>query len=155
MSEDIRLKEKVMRYELTVNTLKDLRSRFHEFPDSEIVDVEFKLSGSQSQTSAIVIILAQDGNTLKKTTSGNELEMVKVQFEIEGLTKFIVKQIQDFRLILISYVTIGFFDNNVYLDFQPSDGKETDIESFSLETNYVRNHCLIGGNRCFWTIIDS
>jgi hypothetical protein len=145
-----------MRNELTKATLPLLRDRFYEFADSKIYHVQLDLMLHPSQMR--VIVAAPDWKNGPATIQNPyEPDILKITFEMEGLTQYVIKQADNYQLVLLSELEIGFFSHEVFLDFDPISS-DTEHKHTYIKDNFNTprvTQLFVACKKCYWTVDET
>lgn len=124
-----------MRNELTQNTVNILKERFDIFHDGMIHNIQLDLMRYPEPNKMKIIVAANDWYTVEVSSGAEKkTEVVKVTFEIEGLTQYIIRQPENYQQVVIYRLNIGFFDDQVYLDFNPLTDDATKKQYYTTES---------------------
>ncbi len=113
-------------------------NRFYQCYDSIIRCISLITTESSNIPKAQVILSVRDG---EEDGDG----WVNLKIKIDGFTEFIGTSIDYYKNeVLSDGIKVGFFDDLVYLDFEPFTDEPEAIEDFK------KSKCLLIGKDIFW-----
>ena len=136
-----------LRHELTVANLTEFRERFKTFHDGLVHQVDINLYRVTTPKANIRIELEARDFVLS-----DKGQWVKLVFEVEDVTKYVLHQERNYNLTVISRLNVGIFDNEIFFDFEPYDYEPQSAADFELRPFVPKAMFLIIGERCFWYI---
>lgn len=133
-----------MKERLLPENLLEFQSRFGTFHDAVIHDVKLNLFSESDPTSIQITVGAREFN------NGKSNQLVNVTFEVDKIKKFQIRQERKHLLSIIFRLNIGFFGNEVYLDFFPSKDNPINAADFEEKKHPASVAFLVIGEECYW-----
>lgn len=123
---------------LNISTMDYFLNRFYQCYDSIIRCISLITTESSNIPKAQVILSVRD-----EEEDGDG--WVNLKIKIDGFTEFIGTSIDYYKNeVLSDGIKVGFFDDLVYLDFEPFTDEPEGIEDFK------KSKCLLIGKDIFW-----
>ena len=136
-----------VRQELTVANVIEFRERFGTFHDGLVHGVNINLYRVTTPKANIYIELEARDFVLS-----DKGQWVKLVFEIEDVTKYVLHQERNYNLTVIDRLNVGIFNSEIFFDFCPYDYAPQSAADFELRPFVPKAMFLIVGERCFWYI---
>ena len=143
-----------MQNELLPHNLTEFRERF-AFHDAVIHHVEFDLftKAIKANPYAVSIVVgARDLNQERELGQGAGLRWINLTFEVEEVTRFLLRKPDNYRFAIMDDLGIGFFADGFFLDFFPMRLHSTEPDDFDEVLKYQGPVFIVVGRRCFWHV---
>jgi hypothetical protein len=125
---------------LDISTIEYFSNRFYQCYDSIIRCISLITTETSNTSKAQVILSVRD-----EEGDGDGDGWVNLKIKIEGFTEFIGTDIDNYNNeVLSDGIKVGFFDDLIYLDFEPFTDEPEGVEDFK------KSKCLLIGKDIFW-----
>lgn len=131
--------------ELLPHNLAEFTERFGTFHDAVIHEIRLDLFSKTKPYKIVVTIGTRDW----KSETGDE--WINLTLEIEAVSRFYLKKEKIYDFAIIYKLNIGFFDNEIYLDFFPFNLEPTEPDDFEDIPNIEGSLFVVVGRQCFWS----